>query len=214
MPYGCGEQNMISMVPSIFVLKYFTATRTGSDAIKAKATQYIQRGYHRELTYRHGDGSFSAFGTSDSHGSTWLTAFVVRSFYEAAEFYSGVDIDGVVTHAVNFLYSQQDSVSGCFNERGRVLSTSMQGGVGHSSKLALTAYVLSALSVHMRLSIMDKQKCERALQAGVRCLVEGDFLSQSNYLLALTTYALSDMYVSLKHFHLFCINLYIMLCFT
>ena len=143
---------------------------------------------------------FQLLGTSDSHGSTWLTAFVVRSFYEAAEFYSGVDIDGVVTHAVNFLYSQQDSVSGCFIESGRIIHTSMQGGIGHSSKLALTAYVLPALSVHMRQNVTDKQKCERALRAGVKCLVDGDFLSQSNYLLALTTYALSDMYVSLNYF--------------
>lgn len=33
----------------------------------------MEIGYQRELTYRHNDGSFSAFGMSDSNGSTWYT---------------------------------------------------------------------------------------------------------------------------------------------
>ena len=28
-------------------------------------------GYQRELTYRHDDGSYSAFGKSDASGNTW-----------------------------------------------------------------------------------------------------------------------------------------------
>jgi hypothetical protein len=43
----------------------------------------MSAGYQRELTYRRDDNSFSAFGKSDPHGSTWLTAFVVRSFKQA-----------------------------------------------------------------------------------------------------------------------------------
>ena len=64
MPYGCGEQNMISMIQSVFILKYFTAIQTGNDVIKHKATRYIQQGYHQQLRYRHSDGSFSAFAYS------------------------------------------------------------------------------------------------------------------------------------------------------
>ena len=51
-----------------------------AEAVKTKATKYMEAGYQRELTYRRDDASFSAFGQSDPHGSTWLTAFVVRSF--------------------------------------------------------------------------------------------------------------------------------------
>ena len=40
-------------------------------------------GYQRELIYRRGDGSFSAFGESDADGSLWLTAFVMKSFAQA-----------------------------------------------------------------------------------------------------------------------------------
>jgi len=32
---------------------------------------YLIPGYQRELTYLRDDGSFSAFGNSDSAGSTW-----------------------------------------------------------------------------------------------------------------------------------------------
>jgi len=28
-------------------------------------------GYQRELTYKHNDGAYSAFGSRDSSGSTW-----------------------------------------------------------------------------------------------------------------------------------------------
>lgn len=43
-------------------------------------------GYQRELRYRHDDGSFSAFGNSDASGSTWLTAFVLKSFAQARQY--------------------------------------------------------------------------------------------------------------------------------
>eukprot|EP00438_Fugacium_kawagutii_P019100 Skav234728 [mRNA] locus=scaffold634:699873:710422:- [translate_table: standard] len=51
IPTGCGEQNMITLAPNVYVAKYLLAT--------GKMT--LGR-YGRELTYRHGDGSFSAFG--------------------------------------------------------------------------------------------------------------------------------------------------------
>ena len=40
-------------------------------------------GYQQELTYRHSDGSYSAFGSQDKEGSMWLTAFVVKCFAQA-----------------------------------------------------------------------------------------------------------------------------------
>jgi len=46
----------------------------------AKAEKLMITGYQRELTYRHNDGSFSAFGESDKEGSLWLTAFVLKCF--------------------------------------------------------------------------------------------------------------------------------------
>jgi CD109 antigen len=45
--------------------------------------KFLETGYQRELSYKHEDGSFSAFGSADSSGSTFLTAFVARSFIAA-----------------------------------------------------------------------------------------------------------------------------------
>ena len=47
---------------------------------------YLITGYQRELNYRHDDGSYSAFGKRDKEGSTWLTAFVTKSFAQARRF--------------------------------------------------------------------------------------------------------------------------------
>jgi CD109 antigen len=38
----------------------------------------METGYQQELTYRHPDGSFSAFGSSDPSGSTWLVRLLLN----------------------------------------------------------------------------------------------------------------------------------------
>ena len=95
MPYGCGEQNMISMVPNIYVVKYLKGT--GQDEFKPElistAKKYMKNGYERqEKNYRHKDGSYSVWGPKDdeAEGSVWLTAFVVKAFSQASKY---IDID-------------------------------------------------------------------------------------------------------------------------
>lgn len=83
MPNGCGEQNMLNFVPCIVAINYLKNTGQLTKAIESKAKNFMEIGYQRELTYKHLDGSFSAFGKTDDSGSTWLTAFVVRSFLQA-----------------------------------------------------------------------------------------------------------------------------------
>jgi len=80
MPFGCGEQNMILLAPDIYVTQYLKASGQVKPEIMAKAEKLMITGYQRELTYRHSNGSFSAFGESDQTGSLWLTAFVLKSF--------------------------------------------------------------------------------------------------------------------------------------
>lgn len=75
-------------------------------------------GYQRELTYRHADGSYSAFGKSDPEGSLWLTAFVVKSF-AAARRYIHID-DKELQMSVGWLKSKQLE-NGCFPVVGTVL---------------------------------------------------------------------------------------------
>ena len=74
---------------------------------------------------------------NDQSGSTWLTAYTIKSFGESAKF---ILIDqNVINTGFSFLQSVQKP-DGSFNELGNVIHKDMQGG--SSSGLALTAYVL------------------------------------------------------------------------
>lgn len=155
MPYGCGEQNMVTMVPNIVVTRYLRATQRPNPPMEAKAKKYMESGYQRELTYRRSDNSFSAFGESDSHGSTWLTAFVIRSFKQAQQF---VFVDERVLEAsIAFLISQQQE-NGVFAERGEIHHKAMQGGASEGG-FALTAYVLvTLLENHVQNRVTEKAR--------------------------------------------------------
>ena len=83
MPFGCGEQNMVLFAPNVFVARYLEETDQIKPEVLARAERLMTTGYQRELTYRRGDGSFSAFGEGDPSGSLWLTAFVLKTFAQA-----------------------------------------------------------------------------------------------------------------------------------
>lgn len=126
------------------ILDYLTQANKLNDKIKQKAIRYLESGYQRELRYQRTDGSFSAFGQTDKEGSTWLTAFVVKSFVQAKRY---IDIDPkVIDSAVQFLIKRGNKTTGSFEEKGQVFSKALQGGVSKST-LPLTAYVLNALNI-------------------------------------------------------------------
>ena len=75
MPYGCGEQNMVAFVPNIVALKYLNCTNQVNDELREKALLHMETGYQKELTYKHHDGSYSAFGSNDRSGSLWYVCF-------------------------------------------------------------------------------------------------------------------------------------------
>ncbi|CAC5356893.1 CD109 [Mytilus coruscus] len=132
---------MIRFAPNVYISSYLnTTTRLTHDVLNRMKT-ILEGGYQRELSYVHNDGSFSAFENNDKSGTTWLTAFVIISFSQAASF-TYIDIK-VITKAVQWIIKQQKT-SGAFNEPGIVLHKEMQGG-SLSSKRSLTAFVLIAL---------------------------------------------------------------------
>jgi hypothetical protein len=115
MPSGCGEQNMISLVPNIYVVNYLMGTVQDKPDLVAKAKQYMKAGYNRqEELYRHLDGSYSVWGPSDdkAEGSVWLTAFVVKAFSQAAKY---IDVDSAkLMKSMYWLKKMQDRRTGCF----------------------------------------------------------------------------------------------------
>ncbi|XP_063289881.1 alpha-2-macroglobulin-like protein 1 [Pelobates fuscus] len=140
MPYGCGEQNMLTTSTIVYVLQYLEATGQLTPELRSQASSYLQIGYQKELHYKHYDGSFSAFGEHDGVGSTWLTAFVAKCFSQGKR-YIFIDED-VINKAVTWLgYLQQND--GCFRSVGKVLNTLMKGGV--EDDVSLSAYITTAL---------------------------------------------------------------------
>ncbi|KAK2582524.1 hypothetical protein KPH14_004819 [Odynerus spinipes] len=182
MPFGCGEQNMLNFVPNIVILNYLKNTNQLKQAIQAKALKYLEIGYQQELTYKHKDGSFSAFGMSDANGSTWLTAFVAKSFKQAMEY---ITIDSVVIDDALQWLSNNQAENGSFPEVGRVSHKDMQGGAAKG--LALTAFTLLAF-----LENPDAiEKYRNNINRGVDYIVRNMEGLDDPYALSICTYVLN-----------------------
>jgi len=141
MPYGCGEQNMIFFAPDVEVLRYLDATDQLRPEVQAEAEHYITVGYQRQLTFRHEDGSFSAFGESDDTGSLWLTAFVLGTFSGARDVHT-ID-ETILSEAADWIESYQLG-DGSWEPVGFICHTEMVGGM--EGTYALTAFVTIALA--------------------------------------------------------------------
>ncbi|XP_025313722.2 C3 and PZP-like alpha-2-macroglobulin domain-containing protein 8 isoform X4 [Canis lupus familiaris] len=182
LPFGCGEQNMIHFAPNIFVLKYLQKTRQLSSEVEQETTDYLVQGYQRQLTYRHRDGSYSAFGERDASGSMWLTAFVLKSFAQARSF---IFIDPQELEAAKGWIVRQQRADGSFPAVGRILNKDIQGGI-HGT-VPLTAYVVAAL---LETGMASEE--ERSAIARARHFLESSApLAVDPYSSALTTYALT-----------------------
>ncbi|XP_014601165.1 PREDICTED: CD109 antigen-like isoform X2 [Polistes canadensis] len=182
MPFGCGEQNMLNFVPNIVVLDYLKNTNQLKQAIQAKALKYLEIGYQQELTYKHNDGSFSAFGMSDPNGSTWLTAFVAKSFQQAKD-YITID-DKVIDEALQWLSNNQ-AENGSFPEVGRISHRDMQGGAAKG--LALTAFTLISFLENPEAT----EKYRNNINRGVDYIVRNMDGLDDPYALSICTYVLN-----------------------
>ncbi|CAL1538552.1 unnamed protein product [Lymnaea stagnalis] len=195
VPCGCGEQNMITTVPNIFGLKYIRETRQeGMEALQLSLITNMKRGYQRQVEgYRHKDGSYSAWGeTSGSPGSTWLTAFVVRSFSQASQFIS-IDTE-VLKSGIEYLRLKQGR-NGQFQEAGKVLHSDIQAGTGSGD--GLTVYVLiSMLEASKALGESSQLNMKQEVAAATQYIsqhMNAETLKQTGnkFLAALVAYSLS-----------------------
>ncbi|XP_051780686.1 CD109 antigen [Erpetoichthys calabaricus] len=183
MPCGCGEQNMIMFAPNIYVIQYLMNTKQVNQDIYNNAIRFMTQGYQGELRYQRVDGSFSAFGDSDSSGSTWLSAFVLKCFLQARPF---IFIDPMVLEKTTAWLVKQQNFNGAFNEPGRVIHTELQGG--HNGPITLTAYVLIALLENGEVKNVYKMEILSAVSYLENRYLEG---ISDNYTLSILTYALS-----------------------
>ncbi|XP_055547416.1 thioester-containing protein 1 allele S3-like [Wyeomyia smithii] len=182
-PSGCGEQNMVNFVPNIVVLDYLSETGKVAEEVRTKAINFLQSGYQNQLKYKRADGSFSVWGGSDSKGSTFLTAFVAKSF-KIADKYMAVD-KKIVEDAFHWLAGIQ-TPEGRFDEVGRVIHADMQGGL-RSTNYALTAYVLIAFLENQDIANTH----QRVVSNSIRYLESNLYSITDAYDLALVSYALT-----------------------
>lgn len=97
------------------------------------------------MKYRHNDNSYSAWGENqynNATGSSWLTAFVVKSMAQSSDFIV-IDNDDIIRSA-RWLVSTQEE-NGCFPQVGRVFSSYLKGGLKGDNPAGLTAFTLTAL---------------------------------------------------------------------
>ncbi|XP_023207936.1 CD109 antigen-like [Xiphophorus maculatus] len=184
LPTGSGEQNMVHFAPSVFVLQYLEKSGQDDEGIRNKALRYMMQGYEKQLSYQRDDGSFSAFGQSDTSGSTRLTALVLRYFLQAQP-YMQID-QTVLTKATAWLLKHQDS-QGAFTEVGKLIHTEMREGQD-DSPVALTAYVLLAFLEDDTYSEMYANNVSLSLRY-LESKVSSGIVS--NYTLCLVAYALA-----------------------
>ncbi|XP_034723150.1 alpha-2-macroglobulin isoform X2 [Etheostoma cragini] len=161
MPYGCGEQNMVLFAPNIFILNYLKSTAQLTEDIRDKATKFLESGYQRELTYKHDDGSYSAFGKSDESGNTWLTSFVMKSFGGARPY---IFVHDKHIKDAKMWLSNNQQTNGCIRSVGKLFHNGMKGGV--SDDVSLTAYITAALLE------LDTNTTDPMVQNCLNCLKE------------------------------------------
>uniref|UniRef100_A0A3P8SPA6 Complement component c3a, duplicate 5 n=1 Tax=Amphiprion percula TaxID=161767 RepID=A0A3P8SPA6_AMPPE len=101
-PYGCGEQNMITMTLPVIAAVYLDKTNqweTVGFNKRNDAIRHITTGYTSQLKFRKGDGSFTVH--PDYQSSTWLTAYVTKVFSMA---YNLVTVqNNVICDAIKYL---------------------------------------------------------------------------------------------------------------
>lgn len=139
MSSGFIEQTIIQFVLNSTMLRYLIKTDQLVDHIELKAVKSLEASYQSLVAFKCNDGSFSVFGESNNIGSTWFTAFIIKSFFQAKDL---ITIDKhIIDCGFEFLISRQN-VDGSFEELENFSHIDMHDG--NSGGIALVAYVLSA----------------------------------------------------------------------
>ncbi|XP_074023270.1 complement C3, partial [Numenius arquata] len=190
-PSGCGEQNMITLTPTIIATHYLDVTGQwesfGVDR-RTEAIELIKKGYTQQLAFRKPDSSFAAFKGRPS--STWLTAYVAKVFAMAIKL---VDIEPeVVCGAIKWLILEKQKPDGIFQEDAPVIHKEMMGGyVGAEPEVSLTAFVLVALQEARQICKDHINSLDGSITKAADYLTRKYQSLKRPYTVALTSYALA-----------------------
>ncbi|XP_056426204.1 complement C3 [Hyla sarda] len=191
VPRGCGEQNMITMTPSVIATIFLDATnqweRIGLNR-RDEALKNIRQGYVQQLVFRKPENSYAAF--KDRPASTWLTAYVAKVFALAQPL---VDIEtDVLCGAIKWLILQRQKPDGMFKEEAPVIHQEMVGAItGVSKDVALTAFVLISMLESEKTCTPHVNNLKISIEKGTSFLL-GQFPGlKKPYDIAITSYALA-----------------------
>lgn len=183
LPSGCGEQTMSKLVPNYLVYDYLKSINKLTPELEHRIKRNLEEGYQHMFHYRHDDGSYSSFGPGkwreedpERNGSTWLTAYVLRTFSQISEL---IDVDEKqLAQGYEFLLTRQ-AENGSFIESGEYFYGSTRSG------LTLTANALLAL-------IEQEKPNQAVIDKAVAYLSANNNEKESDELLprAVATYAL------------------------
>jgi CD109 antigen len=182
LPKGCGEQRLVTFVPTIVATKYLAAINKLLPSQKEKSEKFLRMGYHQILERKNSDGSFNLWGYEKSD-SIWLTAYILKCLGHVKHFISINPIH--VYEAMSFLKSKQSS-SGSFSEYGALSNRRIQGGLQDNNNVALSAYVV--------ISFLENSDYESKFQTFIDKAL--NFIDQNviqmneNYAVAISAYAL------------------------
>uniref|UniRef100_T1GP20 Alpha-macroglobulin-like TED domain-containing protein n=1 Tax=Megaselia scalaris TaxID=36166 RepID=T1GP20_MEGSC len=153
---GCGEWNMADFNHNLLMMRYLSAVKKLGKFIEEITRTNLEDAYQRQLFYKHRDGSFSNFGIADNTGSTWLTATVAKSFYQAQKF-TFID-PKLIEQALEYLASMQME-SGEFKEMGP-----NHFPESDDSRLILSSYVILSFLENKKLPAKYHNTVNRGLQ--------------------------------------------------
>ncbi|XP_015667008.1 venom factor [Protobothrops mucrosquamatus] len=191
-PYGCGEQNMITMTPSVIATYYLDTTgqweTLGVDR-RTEAVQQIKKGYTQQLVYKKADHSYAAFVNRAS--SSWLTAYVVKVFAMATKVVPDISHE-IICGGVKWLILNRQQPDGVFKENAPVIHGEMLGGTkGAEPDVSLTSFVLIALLESRSICNEHINILESSINKAADYLLKKYEKLQRPYTTALTAYALA-----------------------
>uniref|UniRef100_A0A3P8SQ01 Complement component c3a, duplicate 5 n=1 Tax=Amphiprion percula TaxID=161767 RepID=A0A3P8SQ01_AMPPE len=191
-PYGCGEQNMITMTLPVIAAVYLDKTNqweTVGFNKRNDAIRHITTGYTSQLKFRKGDGSFTVH--PDYQSSTWLTAYVTKVFSMA---YNLVTVqNNVICDAIKYLILTSKKPDGMFTELGYVYHQEMIGDVvGLDSDVSMTAFCLIALQESRTICSTTVSSLPSSIDQAVSYLEKRLSSITNPYAAAMASYALAN----------------------
>ncbi len=136
-PYGCFEQTSCTAYPNAMVLDYLKTTDSKDNKTLSRATDLLNRGYKRLVTFETKERGYEWFGANPAHEG--LTAYGIMEFVDMKN--AGADIDQkMLDRTAEWLMKRKDGKGGFAREKHAYHD------FGSISDDVLNAYIVYALA--------------------------------------------------------------------